>query len=85
MRFVKGLANSMMTYVPNMIYICPNNLKLKTYLISTNLFSRRIQFSVFKYKNLWGVYLFEGGGGLFFKNSLLVACLVAKFLFLFSK
>ena len=28
MRFVKGLANSIMTYVPNMINICPNNLPL---------------------------------------------------------
>ena len=28
MRFVKGLANSIMTYVPNMIYIYPNNLPL---------------------------------------------------------
>ena len=28
MNFVKGLANSTMTYVPNMIYICPNNLLL---------------------------------------------------------
>jgi len=24
MRFVKGLANSIMTYVPNMNHICPN-------------------------------------------------------------
>ena len=24
MGFVKGLANSTLTYVPNMIYICPN-------------------------------------------------------------
>ena len=28
MRFVKGLANSILTYVPNMIHICPNNLLL---------------------------------------------------------
>ena len=28
MRFVKGLANSILTYVPNMIHICPNNLFL---------------------------------------------------------
>ena len=28
MRFVKGLANSILTYVPNMIHICPNNLSL---------------------------------------------------------
>ena len=28
MRFVKGLANSILTYVPNMIRICPNNLPL---------------------------------------------------------
>ena len=28
MRFVKGLANSKLTYVPNMNYICPNNLPL---------------------------------------------------------
>ena len=28
MRFVKGLANSILTYVPNMIHICPNNLPL---------------------------------------------------------
>ena len=28
MRFVKGLANSTLTYVPNMIHICPNNLPL---------------------------------------------------------
>ena len=27
-RFVKGLANSILTYVPNMIHICPNNLPL---------------------------------------------------------
>ena len=27
-RFVKGLANSTLTYVPNMIHICPNNLSL---------------------------------------------------------
>ena len=26
--FVKGLANSMLTYVPDMIHICPNNLPL---------------------------------------------------------
>ena len=26
--FVKGLANSKLTYVPNMIHICPNNLLL---------------------------------------------------------
>ena len=26
MRFVKGLANSTFTYVPNMIHICPNNI-----------------------------------------------------------
>ena len=26
--FVKGLANSILTYVPNMIHICPNNLPL---------------------------------------------------------
>ena len=26
--FVKGLANSIMTFVPNMIHICPNNLPL---------------------------------------------------------
>ena len=26
MRFVKGLANSTFTYVPNMIHICPNNM-----------------------------------------------------------
>ena len=26
MRFVKGLANTIFTYVPNMIHICPNNL-----------------------------------------------------------
>ena len=28
MRFVKRLANSILTYVPNMIYVCPNNLPL---------------------------------------------------------
>ena len=28
MHFVKGLANSKLTYVPNMIHICPNNLPL---------------------------------------------------------
>ena len=28
MRFVKGLANSILTYVPNMIHIYPNNLPL---------------------------------------------------------
>ena len=28
MRFVKGLANSTLTYVSNMIHICPNNLPL---------------------------------------------------------
>ena len=28
MRFVKGLANSILTYVPNMIHIYPNNLSL---------------------------------------------------------
>ena len=28
MRFVKGSANSILTYVPNMIHICPNNLSL---------------------------------------------------------
>ena len=28
MRFVKELANSILTYVPNMIHICPNNLPL---------------------------------------------------------
>ena len=28
MHFVKGLANSMLTYVPDMIHICPNNLPL---------------------------------------------------------
>ena len=28
MHFVKGLANSILTYVPNMIHICPNNLPL---------------------------------------------------------
>ena len=28
MRFVKGLANSILIYVPNMIHICPNNLPL---------------------------------------------------------
>ena len=26
MRFIRGLANSTMTYAPNMIHICPNNL-----------------------------------------------------------
>ena len=26
MRFVKGLANSTLTYVPNMTHICPNSL-----------------------------------------------------------
>ena len=25
MHFVKGVANSILTYVPNMIHICPNN------------------------------------------------------------
>ena len=24
MRFVKGLANSILTYIPNMVHICPN-------------------------------------------------------------
>ena len=28
MHFVKGLANSILTYVPNMIHICPNNLPI---------------------------------------------------------
>ena len=28
MHFVKGLANFTLTYVPNMIHICPNNLPL---------------------------------------------------------
>ena len=28
MRFVKGLANSILTYVHTMIHICPNNLPL---------------------------------------------------------
>ena len=28
MRFVKGLANSALTYVPKMIHICPNSLLL---------------------------------------------------------
>ena len=28
MRFVKGLTNSILTYVPNMIHICPNNLPI---------------------------------------------------------
>ena len=28
MRFVKGLVNSTLTYVPNMIHICPNNLPI---------------------------------------------------------
>lgn len=28
MHFVKGLANYILTYVPNMIHICPNNLLL---------------------------------------------------------
>ena len=28
MCFVKGLVNSILTYVPNMIHICPNNLPL---------------------------------------------------------
>ena len=28
MRSIKGLINSIMTYAPNMIYICPNNLPL---------------------------------------------------------
>ena len=27
MRFVKGLANSTLTYVPNMIRICPKKIK----------------------------------------------------------
>ena len=27
-RFVKGLANSILTYAPNMIHICPNNLPI---------------------------------------------------------
>ena len=26
MHFIKGLANSILTYVPNMIHICPNSL-----------------------------------------------------------
>ena len=26
MRFVKGLANSILTYVPNVIHICPNKI-----------------------------------------------------------
>ena len=28
MRFVKGLVNSTLTYIPNMIHICPKNLPL---------------------------------------------------------
>ena len=28
MHLVKGLANSILTYAPNMIHICPNNLPL---------------------------------------------------------
>ena len=28
MHFVKGLANFTLTYIPNMIHICPNNLPL---------------------------------------------------------
>ena len=28
MRFVKGLTNSILTYVSNMIHICPNNLPI---------------------------------------------------------
>ena len=28
MRFVKRLVNSLLTYVPNMIHICPNNLSI---------------------------------------------------------
>ena len=28
MCFVKGLTNSILTYVPNMIHICPNNLPI---------------------------------------------------------
>ena len=33
MRFVKGLANlhKILTYVPNMIHICPNNIHLSHY------------------------------------------------------
>ena len=27
-RFVKGLANSILTYVPNMIHICPNMIHI---------------------------------------------------------
>ena len=29
MRFVKGLTNSILTYVPNMIHICPNKTTTK--------------------------------------------------------
>ena len=29
MHFFKGLANSILTYVPNMIHICPNQKKKK--------------------------------------------------------
>ena len=29
MCFVKGLANSILTYVPNIIHICPNNQRVK--------------------------------------------------------
>ena len=32
MHFIKGLANSILTYVPNMIHICPNSL---LYLIAS--------------------------------------------------